>query len=89
MNESIGDPVGVFLAYYDNYLRRNGLNDAAFAEMIHESEWTIRKVRDHSMEPPEKMLEVVGWCSFPHTYHKRVLVTETRYSPIEKAVLDE
>ena len=89
MNEPIGDTLGVFLAHYDSYLRRNKLNDAQFAEMIHENEWTIRKVRDHSIDPPDKMLDAVGWCKFEHSYYKRLLVSEVRYMPKHEAIQDD
>ena len=87
MKKPLGDSLSVFLCFYDNYLRRNGLNDVTFAEMISETEWTIRSVRAHELEPPQKMLEVVGWCKFESTYEKTVLATETRY--MEKSEIGE
>ena len=87
--EPEGDPLGVFLAYYDSYLRRTGLTDAEFAQMISESEWTIRQVRDECIEAPKSMLDKIGWCKFKDSYYKRILVEEVRYMPKKEAIKDD
>jgi len=76
MNE---EPLGVFLAYYDNYLRRNRITDKEFADYIREPESTIYAVRAGKLPAPVKMCDAIGWERVLVSVPRMVFEDEYRY----------
>lgn len=87
--EPQGHPVESVMSWLDHYLRQHRLDDAQFAKMINETEWTMQSLRAGRIEPPQKLLDIIGWCRFEDSYYKRVLVTEVRYMPKKEAMQDD
>jgi hypothetical protein len=73
------EPISVFLAHYDHFLRMNRIGDTEFAQMIGEPKMTIDAVRAGSMPAPLKMAAAIGWERVLVAVPKTIYEDEYRY----------